>query len=57
MKPEPAIFEDPDLAAQEAEDAEAIAEFEAHGGIPHEEMKAWLLSWGTPNELPPPRKS
>jgi predicted transcriptional regulator len=23
--------------------------------IPHEAMKAWLLSWGTKNELPPPK--
>jgi predicted transcriptional regulator len=22
--------------------------------VPHEEMKAWLLSWGTDRELPPP---
>jgi len=23
--------------------------------VRHEEMKAWLLSWGTEHELPPPR--
>jgi predicted transcriptional regulator len=23
--------------------------------IRHEDMKAWLLSWGTKNELPPPK--
>ena len=23
--------------------------------IPHEDMKTWLLSWGTDQELPPPR--
>lgn len=23
--------------------------------IRHEDMKAWLLSWGTDNELPPPQ--
>jgi predicted transcriptional regulator len=23
--------------------------------VRHEEMKAWLLSWGTDNELPPPK--
>jgi RHH-type rel operon transcriptional repressor/antitoxin RelB len=23
--------------------------------VPHEDMKAWLLSWGTDHELPPPR--
>jgi predicted transcriptional regulator len=23
--------------------------------VPHAEMKAWLLSWGTAQELPPPK--
>lgn len=23
--------------------------------VRHEDMKAWLLSWGTENELPPPK--
>jgi predicted transcriptional regulator len=23
--------------------------------VRHEDMKAWLLSWGTKNELPPPK--
>jgi len=23
--------------------------------IKHEDMKAWLLSWGTEHELPPPK--
>jgi RHH-type transcriptional regulator, rel operon repressor / antitoxin RelB len=23
--------------------------------VPHEDMKAWLLSWGTDHELPPPK--
>ena len=23
--------------------------------VPHAEMKAWLLSWGTERELPPPK--
>lgn len=23
--------------------------------VRHEDMKAWLLSWGTDHELPPPR--
>jgi predicted transcriptional regulator len=23
--------------------------------VAHEEMKAWLLSWGTDRELPPPK--
>jgi RHH-type transcriptional regulator, rel operon repressor / antitoxin RelB len=24
-------------------------------GIPHEEMEAWVSSWGKKNELPPPK--
>ena len=23
--------------------------------VPYEEVRRWLLSWGTENELPPPR--
>jgi hypothetical protein len=23
--------------------------------VKYEDMKAWLLSWGQPNELPPPK--
>ncbi|MFO6203977.1 hypothetical protein ACLBVK_33230, partial [Pseudomonas aeruginosa] len=33
--------------------AEGIADIEAGRTISHEAVKAWLLSWGTPNELPP----
>jgi predicted transcriptional regulator len=33
----------------------AIAEVEAGvPGIPHEKVKAWMESWGTPDELPFP---
>ncbi|HAH4225930.1 TPA: CopG family transcriptional regulator [Escherichia coli] len=35
--------------------AEGIADIEAGRTISHEVVKAWLLSWGTPNELPPPK--
>ncbi len=44
-----------DAAADEAEDDEAMAEYEAKGGISHEAMRAWILSWGTPEELPRPQ--
>jgi predicted transcriptional regulator len=37
------------------EDARRLAEFEsARMGAPWDEVKAWMQSWGTPNELPPP---
>jgi hypothetical protein len=39
-----------------AEDARRLAEFEqTRQGIPWEEVKAWMESWGTPDELPPPK--
>lgn len=42
-----------------AEDARRLAEFEhTRVGVPWDEVKAWMESWGTPNELsaPKPRK-
>jgi hypothetical protein len=39
-----------------AEDARRLAEFErTRMGIPWDEVKAWMESWGTANELPPPK--
>jgi hypothetical protein len=39
-----------------AEDARRFADFQrTHEGVPWEEVKAWMKSWGTPNELPPPK--
>ena len=55
MIPEPAIFDEIDEDAEEAADAGALADVEAGRVISHEAMKAWLLSWGTPDKLPPPR--
>ncbi|WP_413207859.1 hypothetical protein [Rhodospirillum sp. A1_3_36] len=34
--------------------AEGLADVEAGRVISHEDMTAWLESWGTENELPPP---
>jgi len=58
----------PDLAKQRAdqqgawspdalaEDARRLAEFErTRQGVPWPDIKAWLQSWGTPNELPSPK--
>jgi len=36
-------------------DALAEAEIDAGLFVPHEEVAAWLRSWGTENELPRPR--
>lgn len=55
-KPEPAIFEERDAALEAAADAEGLADLDAGRTIDHAAMKAWLQSWGSPDELSPPRK-
>lgn len=52
--PEPSLFDDADHAAEAAADARAEADIKAGRIISHKAMKAWLLSWGTPEETPPP---
>jgi hypothetical protein len=38
------------------EDARRLAEFErTREGVPWDDVKAWMQSWGTPNELPAPK--
>jgi hypothetical protein len=38
------------------EDARRLAEFECtRMGVPWDEVKVWMESWGTANELPPPK--
>jgi hypothetical protein len=38
------------------EDERRLAEFErTRMAVPWDEVKAWLQSWGTPNELPKPK--
>ena len=36
---------------------EAIASLDHGHGVPHEEVKKWVSSWGSKNELPMPRSS
>jgi predicted transcriptional regulator len=55
MNPDSAIFDDIDQAAEDAADAEALADLDAGRTISHQAVKRWLLSWRTPDELPPPR--
>jgi predicted transcriptional regulator len=53
-KPE-SIFDTPDdEAASAAADAAAEAEIDAGKGVPHARVRAWLESWGKPDELPCP---
>ena len=54
-KPEPSIFDEIDEQAEAAADARAEADIAAGRVIDHETMKAWLLSWGKPDELPVPK--
>lgn len=52
---EASIFDMEDEEAEERALAEAEADVEAGRVISHEAMTRWLLSIGTPNELPPPK--
>jgi hypothetical protein len=39
-----------------AEDARRLADFErTREGVPWADVRVWMQSWGTPNELPPPK--
>jgi len=51
----PSVFDDIDVEAEAAADAQAEADVAAGRVISHEAVKAWLLSWGTPHELPTPQ--
>lgn len=51
---DPSFFDEIDEAAEAAADAEALAQLDAGEGIPHEEIVAWLKTWGTPEEQPAP---
>ena len=57
MTPERSIFDEIDIDADMAADAEGLADLDAGRVISHEAMKAWLLSWGTAEELPPPQSA
>ncbi|MBV8976609.1 MAG: hypothetical protein JO261_14460 [Alphaproteobacteria bacterium] len=44
-------LEEPDIE----EDVRRLENFDRDQmGVPLEEVKTWVRSWGTPNELPPP---
>ena len=55
MPSEPVIFDVPDEEHDARRLADALADVAAGRVISHKAMKAWLLSWGTPDELPPPQ--
>jgi predicted transcriptional regulator len=59
--PQPAPVSADDLTAEEnaalvQSIARGDAQFQAGEGIPGEAVFAWMRSWGTENELPPPAR-
>jgi len=53
--PEASVFEPADDAAEESALAAAEAQVAAGQTVSHGAVRRWLLSWGTSNELPPPK--
>jgi predicted transcriptional regulator len=53
-EPEPDIFDQLEDEADLAAEAEADADIAAGRVVPHERVKDWLKSLGTPNQLPTP---
>ena len=51
----PTIFDDLDHEAEEQAWAEGEADADAGRVVSHEVVAAWLKSWGTDHELPPPK--
>jgi len=54
-KPENIKARDPDAVEFEKAVRQGIASLDAGRGIPYAKIRRWLLSWGTKNELPPPK--
>ena len=48
------FFDELDAELEAAADAEGLADIEAGRVIPHDEIVAWLATWGTPEERPAP---
>jgi predicted transcriptional regulator len=53
--PEPSLFDEVDIETEAAADARAEADLAEGRIISHEAMMAWLRSWGTLEESPPPQ--
>ena len=56
MKPEPSLFDQVDDEADERAMSDGEAAADAGRVVPHEEVAAWLKTWGTPDEAPAPAK-
>ena len=48
------FFDELDAEAEAAADAEGLTDIDAGRVIPHEEIVAWLETWGTPDEKAAP---
>jgi predicted transcriptional regulator len=49
------LFGEDELREVEEAIEQGLADADAGRVVPHEEVERWLRSWGTENELPPPR--
>jgi len=52
---EPAAFVFEEAVELDAREQKAMADMDAGRFITHEAVVRWLKSWGTENELPPPK--
>jgi predicted transcriptional regulator len=52
---EPSVFGPADDETEEQALKQAEADVAAGRTVPHAEVVRWLRSWGTSNELPPPK--
>lgn len=52
---EPAVSNLEEAVELDAREQKAMADMDAGRFVTHEAVARWLKSWGTGNELPPPR--
>ena len=54
QNPASSFFDEIDSDAESAADADGLADIAAGRVVPHEQVAAWLETWGTPDETPAP---
>jgi predicted transcriptional regulator len=55
MDEEPGVFGFEEAGERDARDQKAMADIDAGRFVTHEAVVRWLNSWGTDNELTPPK--
>jgi predicted transcriptional regulator len=55
MDEEPGVFVFEEAVELDAREQKAMAAIDAGRFVTHEAVVRWLKSWGTENELPPPK--